>query len=88
MWIGIYGKSNYGTIEYKWASGEPILYTNWEHGSPSSTLKCVFPFYMTVLGKKTEFNDCTNKGWPGILNFFYVSGLKLSLRSITGRSRK
>jgi len=65
MWIGIYGKSNYGTIEYKWASGEPILYTNWEHGSPSSTLKCVFPFYMTVLGKKTEFNDCTNKGWPG-----------------------
>ena len=75
MWIGIYGKSNYGTIEYKWASGEPILYTNWEHGSPSSTLKCVFPFYMTVLGKKTEFNDCTNKGWPGTLkgvhHYFY-----------------
>ena len=65
MWIGIYGKSNYGTIEYKWASGEPIQYTNWEHGSPSATLKCVFPFYMTILGKRTEFNDCTNKGWPG-----------------------
>ena len=43
---------------------------------PDITLKCVFPFYMTVLGKKQEFNDCTDKGNPGrILGAFTDSAL-------------
>merc|ERR1711892_644830 len=69
LWIGIYGDVDYQggvqTLDYKWTSGEPILYTNWADNNPDITLKCVFPFYMTVLGKKQTFNDCTDKGNPG-----------------------
>ena len=33
LWIGIYGDVDYQggvqTLNYKWASGEPVIYTNW-----------------------------------------------------------
>ena len=63
MWIGVYGQSDHGAIDYSWDSGEPIVYTNWEKGSPGVTLKCVFPFKMGL----KEYNDCTEDGWPGQL---------------------
>ena len=63
MWIGVYGQSDHGAIDYSWDSGEPIVYTNWEKGSPGVTLKCVFPFKMGI----KEYNDCTEDGWPGQL---------------------
>ena len=60
-------------LNYKWAANEPIQYTNWDHGEPGASMRCVFPFKY----KAREYNECiTDKDdpWYKIIGGPWCSG--------------